>query len=275
MKNTLKIYSTLGIALVMFALTTAMSARAEDETPAEREINHQVSLLQGLTFGDYNGSITVKEVKAMGDIGIGTFDGLNGELIMLDGVIYRAAGDGSVEVVDDNETIPFCNVTFFDCDKSETLTNIQNISALKEVLDQKVNELGGNRFYFIRIDGTFNEMNVRSELAQTAPYQPLAKVLETDQTFFDYSNIKGTIVGLYCPKYMDRLNAVGWHFHFISDDRQSGGHILDLKFDSAELGWDFTDSFSMSLPTNEMFNNFDLTIDQSEDIKRVETGDGK
>ena len=62
-------------------------------------------------------------------------------------------------------------------------------------------------------------MQVRSELPQTEPYKPLAKVLETDQTFFDYENIKGTVVGLYCPEYMSDLNAVGWHFHFISEDR--------------------------------------------------------
>ena len=74
------------------------------------EVINQVSLLQGLTFGDYTGSVTVAELKKMGDIGIGTFDKLNGELIMLDGVVYRAAGDGSVEVVNDEETIPFADL---------------------------------------------------------------------------------------------------------------------------------------------------------------------
>ena len=42
------------------------------------EVINQVSLLQGLTFGDYTGSVTVAELKKMGDIGIGTFDKLNG-----------------------------------------------------------------------------------------------------------------------------------------------------------------------------------------------------
>lgn len=271
------------IGTAVCALITAMTLTAcvqvnvntAEAAAADRESVNQVSLLQGLTFGDYNGSRSAEEVKSMGDIGIGTFDALNGELIMLDGVIYRAAGDGSVEAVDDSETIPFCDVTWFDSDESETITDIQDIASLKEVLDKKVNELGTNRFYFIRIDGKFKEMNVRSELAQTEPYKPLAKVLETDQTFFDYSDIDGTVVGLYCPDYMDRLNAVGWHFHFISDDREKGGHMLDLKFDSGELKWDYTDGFSMILPENEMFSDFDLTVDQSEDIRRVETGDGE
>ena len=259
-------------ALLPAALTGCVKDASETNN---RESINQVSLLQGLTFGDYNGSLSAKEVKALGDTGIGTFDGLNGELVMLDGVIYRAAGDGSVEAVPDTETIPFCDVTFFDNDESHALTDIQDINALKEALDQKVDEFGSNRFYMVRIDGTFKEMNVRSELSQTKPYEPLAKVLETDQTFFDYTDIKGTVVGLYCPSYMDRLNAVGWHFHFISYDRKYGGHMLNLKFDSAEAKWDYTDGFSMVLPENEMFNDFDLTVDQSDDIKRVETGDGE
>ncbi len=249
-------------------------AGASGADSTDREVINQVSLLQGLTFGDYNGSVPVKRLKELGDIGIGTFDGLNGELIMLDGVVYRAAGDGSVEVVADEELIPFSNVTFFDEDESFDISAVESVDDLKALLDEKINALGSNYFYMVRIDGLFKEMNVRSELAQTEPYEPLATVLETDQTFFDYNDINGTVVGLYCPEYMNDINAVGWHFHFISDDRKSGGHILNLKVDNAKVGVDKTNGFSMILPDNEMFTDFDLTIDQSEDIKKVETGDG-
>lgn len=239
------------------------------------EVINQVSLLQGLTFGDYTGSVTVAELKKMGDIGIGTFDKLNGELIMLDGVVYRAAGDGSVEVVNDEETIPFADVTYFDNDEEQKADAVESIDALKELLNKKVEELGENRFYMVRIDGVFPEMHVRSELAQEKPYQPLAKVLETDQTFFDFEDVKGTVVGLYCPAYMNMLNAVGWHFHFISDDRQAGGHVVDLRGDKATIRWDYTQEFSMKLPDSEAFKDYDLTVDQSEDIKKVETGESK
>ena len=239
------------------------------------EVINQVSLLQGLTFGDYTGSVTVAELKKMGDIGIGTFDKLNGELIMLDGVVYRAAGDGSVEVVNDDETIPFADVTYFDNDEEQKADAVESIDALKELLNKKVEELGENRFYMVRIDGVFPEMHVRSELAQEKPYQPLAKVLETDQTFYDFEDVKGTVVGLYCPAYMNMLNAVGWHFHFISDDRQAGGHVVDLRGDKATIRWDYTQEFSMKLPDSEAFKDYDLTVDQSEDIKKVETGDSK
>ena len=246
------------------ATTTAASV-------PDRDTLFQVSLLQGLTFGDYHGSITVGELKEKGDTGLGTFDALNGELIMLDGTVYRAAGDGTVEAVPDDETIPFADVSFFDTDDTQTIENIPDYDALRELLNQKAAEMGGNRFYIIHIDGDFGEMNVRSEYQQEEPYRTLAEALEYDQTFYDYENITGTVVGLYCPPYMDRLNATGWHLHFISEDRTKGGHVLGLSVVMAQLSFDITDGFQMLLPETDMFAGFDLTVDQSEDIEKVET----
>ena len=236
-----------------------------------RDVIYQVSLLQGLTNGDYYGSVAVGELKQHGDTGIGTFNRLNGELIMLDGEVYRAAGDGSIEVVSDDETIPFSVVTFMDADESKKLNEVPDFDALQNELNKLVQQRGINRFYMIRIDGLFRKINVRSLRAQKEPYRRLMEVLAHDQTFFEYENIEGTMVGIYCPPYMSALNAVGWHLHFISDDKTKGGHVLDVNIADAVLTWDDTDGFEVRLPQNEMFAGFDLTIDQSEDIKKAET----
>ena len=263
----------LALSLFFIIFSNVCAQSSSDNIFFGRDVINQVSLLQGLTFGDYNGSVPVARLKELGDTGIGTFDALNGELIMLEGIVYRAAYDGSIEIVSDEETIPFSNVTFFDIDERIQVEDIDNVNTLKEVLNKKVSESGENSFYMVKVEGVFNTMNVRSELPQTKPYKPLAVVLETDQTFFDYENIEGTVVGLYCPPYMEDLNAVGWHFHFISEDRQAGGHVLDLSAEDVDVSIDRSDYFAIVLPNNEMFNNFDLTIDQSKDIKKVETGE--
>ena len=245
----------------------------EQTAETDRETIFQVSLLQGLTLGDYYGSVTVKDLKEKGDTGIGTFEGVNGELIMLDGEVYRAKSDGSVEVAPDEETIPFSNVTFFDADTTEEISAVANINDLKAYLNGKIEEFGKNRFYMIRIDGTFKKVSARSELKQEEPYKTLAEALSTDQREFDFDDAKGTVVGLYCPEYMNDLNAVGWHFHFVSEDKQKGGHVLDLDIDNAEVKWDNTDGFNMLLPETKMFPELDLTKDQSDDIKKVETNE--
>ena len=242
-----------------------------DTINQNRDVLYQVSLLQGLTYGDYHGSVTVAELKQHGDTGIGTFNRLNGELILLNDVVYRAAGDGSVETVSDDETIPFSVVTFMDADTSKNLEKIADYETLISELDQMVAARGINRFYMIRIDGTFRKVNVRSVYTQDEPYKPLVEVLQYDQTFFDYENIEGTVVGLYCPPYMSHLNATGWHMHFISKDKTKGGHVLGVEIANTELTWDDIDAFQVKLPQNAMFAGLDLTVDQSEDIKKIET----
>ena len=252
---------------------SAADSSKEGESKADRETIYQVSLLQGLTLGDYNGSVSVKELKQKGDTGIGTFEGVNGELIMVDGTVYRAKSDGSIETAPDDETIPFANVTFFDTDEKQDISGVSSIADLKKLLDEKVEKLGRNQFYMVRVDGTFKKMHARSELKQEKPYKPLAEALKTDQREFSWDNIEGTVVALYCPQYMKDLNAAGWHLHFVSKEKKYGGHVLELDVDKAELKIDCTQGFNMQLPDTEMFPTLDLTKDQSEDIKKVETKD--
>ena len=235
-----------------------------------QNVLYQVSLLQGLTNGDYYGSVTIAELKRHGDAGIGTFDALNGEMILLDGAVYRAASDGRIEAVSDAETTPFSVAAFMRADATKRFAEIPDVDALYNELNHMVEARGKNRFYMVRIDGLFREMHVRSVSAQKEPYKRLTEALACDQTLFDYEDIEGTMVGLYCPGYMSFLNAVGWHFHFITKDKTRGGHVLGLQIADAVSTWTDIDAFELRLPQNEMFSGFDLSIDQSKDIEKVE-----
>ncbi len=249
------------------------TAKAEKAETTNRETIYQVALLQSLTQGYYDGIIKVSELKEHGDIGIGTFEGVNGEMIVLDGKVYQALGDGTVQKAADDETVPFSNVTFFDSDEKEEISKIKDINALKDILTKTVEKNGKNMFCFVKLSGEFEKMNVRSELKQKKPYKTLDKALATDQREFNYKNIKGTVVALYCPDYMDGLNTPGWHFHFISDDKEKGGHILELAFDKAEAEYDITPEFDMCLSDNGDFQKMELAKDVSGAIKKVETNE--
>lgn len=240
---------------------------------SKKETLFQVALLQSLTQGYYDGMITVDSLKKHGDTGIGTFEGVNGEMIVLDGTVYQALGDGSVKVADDKETVPFSNVTFFEEDGKLTLTDIDSVNALKEKLTDMVNQKGKNLFYMVKVQGEFPQMLVRSELKQEKPYKSLDKALETDQREFTYENISGTVVALYCPDYMSGLNAAGWHFHFLSDDKTKGGHVLDLSFNTAEAVYDLTPTFAMYLPDDNDFQKMELAKNVDDAIKKVETNE--
>ena len=213
-------------------LTTAMlfnTASAAQNSKVEQETVYQVALLQSLTLGYFDGSITVGDLKTHGDTGIGTFEGLDGEMIFIDGVVYRANQNCEINVVDDNVTVPFTNVTFFDKDFSIKLSNVNDKESLEKILTASVNEHGTNSFYMVKIHGNFNEMLVRSELGQSKPYPTLVEALKLTQKERTFNNINGTLVALYCPDFMSSLNTPGWHLHFISDDRKFGGHVLGLN----------------------------------------------
>ncbi|MBR1604162.1 MAG: acetolactate decarboxylase [Synergistaceae bacterium] len=230
----------------------------------------QVALLQSLMQGEYDGIVTVGELKQYGDTGIGTFQGVNGEMIVLDGVVYRAIWDGSVEIAPDDETVPFSNVTFFDADIIKKNVSAASAAELKGALNAIVAEHGRNQFYMAKITGLMPSMLVRSELKQEEPYKPLGDALKTDQREFKYENIRGTVVALYCPDYMDGLNTAGWHLHFISADGKKGGHVLDLAVQDGNIELDIISEFAMVVPNRESFNNKTLAVDMKKEIEQVE-----
>ncbi|MCF0168583.1 MAG: acetolactate decarboxylase [Bacteroidales bacterium] len=237
----------------------------------DRDSLYQVSTLQALTASDYYGSVTIDKFLNHGDFGIGTFEGMEGEMIVLDGVCYQALADGSVAVPKTTDKIPFAAVSWFDKDIEIEFNSEYTFESLKTELNRIVASEGANTFYLMRLEGDFPEMKVRSISRQQEPYETLDKVVETSQMVFDYKNVKGTLIALYFPEYASGVNAAGWHMHFLSNEKDKGGHILGFTMAKGKMALDRTDSFQMILPDTDYFNNLDLT-GQDEAIGKVELG---
>jgi acetolactate decarboxylase len=250
------------VLTMLCVLASGVAVHAEESAATldgtNGDVLYQVALIQSLVQGYYDGIITVGELKQHGDTGIGTFEGLNGEMIVLDGTVYQAVADGSITIPADEETVPSGSVTFFDTDKTLTLSGISDMAALQESLNDVVSELGANCFYMVKIEGMFDSIKVRSEYKQEKPYRPFDEALAQDQTEFDYEDIRGTVVGLYYPDYMGDLNNTGWHFHFINEDRTLGGHVLQVSVAEAEAAFDMTDGFEMTLSREAVFQGMEL-----------------
>ena len=255
------------VAILLVCLFVGTSGYAAD---VDRETLSQVALLQSLAQGYFGGTVTVKDLRAMGDTGIGTFEGLNGEMIVLDGTVYQALGDGRVIVSPDKTIIPYATVTFFDNDITVGLKNIKNKADFESALNAAVQKHGANSFYMVKLPAEFSSILFRSEYGSQEPYPTLVEALKGKQTEFTEKNIKGTLVGLYCPSYMGELNSVGWHFHFISDDKKKGGHILELSIKEATAYLDQTDKFTMVLHDDKKFHDINLSKDMKEDIRSAE-----
>ena len=258
------------LAAIAAGLIASAPFTATNAAPAQdKETIYQVALLQSLTMGYFDGSVTVKDLKTHGDTGIGTFEGLNGEMIVLDGVVYQANQDCKINIMRDKDTVPFSNVTFFDKDFSVKLTNVADKESLEKIFSEQVDKHGRNSFYMIKLSGTFKEILVRSEAGAKEPYPTLVEALKT-QKELTLENVDGTIVGLYCPDFMSSLNSTGWHFHFITADKKLGGHVLGLNLANGEAQFDKTDAFNMNVPKKNNFHALNFNQDLKEDIRIAE-----
>ncbi len=231
------------LALLMVA-GWCVSCRSE---PVHETI-YQVATIDALKKGVYDGPTVVGDLKKRGDFGLGTVNGLDGEVVALDGQFYQVTADGKVHVLPDTAETPFAVVTFFDAEKQESLNGAKNLQDLEKLLDKVLP--GNAAFYAVRIEGTFSQMKVRSVPRQKKPYVPLAKALE-EQTVFSLKDVKGTMVGFRYPQNMNEVNVPGYHFHFVSEDKQSGGHVLDCSAENLLLKWDGCSDLWLTIPTGK------------------------
>ncbi len=214
------------------------------QSKTDRETLYQVGSLDDLQNGRLDGNLSVNGLLNHGDIGLGTFNALDGEMIVIAGKCYQARSDGTVAQVPSNELTPFAQVSRFDADGSEQVLGEMNLSMVEKLL--QVSLPSQSVFYVLRIDGMFENVTVRSVPKQSTPYPPLPDVI-ANQSVFNFDKMKGTMVGIWSPPEASGLSSAGFHFHFISDDRTKGGHVLDFKLQNLTAYWDSTSRYEVDL----------------------------
>lgn len=229
------------IVMVCFFFSVLVISAAFANPRIDRDTLYQGSTIEALLAGNYDGVASVEKIKSQGNLGLGTFAGLDGEMIILDGKVYKAAKNGKVTVEAGNVQSPFYAVTFFDADITKKIeASEMKLDSLKAELDQlrTRNDLP----YAIIIEGKFQSIKVRSVGPYEPPFPLLSEAIK-EQSVFEYSQISGKLVGFWLPAYMGNTNAAGYHLHFLSDDCQKGGHVLDLVITDADIRLDETPNF--------------------------------
>lgn len=266
----MKFFLGIGLAVVLVFCGASVYTHfvKTAPVPADQDTLYQVSTIDALMQGVFDGVQPVGELKKHGNFGIGTFEALDGEMIVLDGVVYQAKADGHISVASDNQTTPFATVTYFSSDQEARTDMPMNLSVFTATMEKRLPT--GNMIYAVRMHGTFPFMKVRSIPAQKEPYPTLAEAAK-NQSVYTYTDTTGTVLGFYTPVFFKGLNVAGYHLHYISDDKNTGGHILDLTVPpNTSVEYDITPGFAMGLPTSGDFTGADLSKDLSGDLAKVE-----
>lgn len=234
---------------------------------------YQVSTLQVLMLGYTNPVITVAELLEHGNIGLGTFKNIDGEMIVLDGVCYRAKDDGNIDVAEGDRGVPFSTVCYMDEVEPVEFGECRSVESLKGELNNIVDaHFGLNSMHMVRIEGEFEVVDARSESAYRSKHVSLKAILQKTQKAFKFQNIRGTLVGVFFPDYMDGINAAGWHFHFISEDRKNGGHVFEIVMLQGKGHISKINSIELKLPDEPAFDTYSLKQASNSEIADVEQG---
>lgn len=222
---------------------------------APESVIYQTSLMSALLSGVYDGSTRIADLLRKGDFGLGTFNRLDGELIAFDSQVYQLHSDGTAHPADPQQKTPFAVMTFF---KPQYLYEFERPVSREEihrVIDSEITS--DNQFCALRISGRFSRVETRTVPCQCRPYRSMPEVLGNQPTF-TFSQRGGELIGFRTPQYMQGINVAGYHEHFITDDREGGGHILDYALEKGTLTFGAISKLVVDLPQDSDFLNANL-----------------
>ncbi len=229
---------------------------------------YQSSTIGALLAGIYDGDVTIAELLEHGDFGLGTFNRLDGEMIVLDGVCYHLRADGSARVAAAQELTPFAVVTWFQPDAT-----IELASATREELAALVDHTipSENLLYALRIDGTFKTVSTRTVAEQSKPYPPLTEAA-AGQALAEFREVSGTLAGFRTPDYEQGISVAGYHLHFIDQERAHGGHVLGFELEQGRIQISASSDLQLSLPRSGAFLDAKFSLEHMAD--EIESAEG-
>jgi acetolactate decarboxylase len=216
---------------------------------------YQTSTIGALLDGVYDGDVTIGELLQHGDFGLGTFNHLDGEMVILDGVCYHLRADGSASVAGHADLTPFAVVTWFKTDRAIKAPAGSDRAAVTALIDKSVPTK--NLIYAIRITGSFAEVRTRTVMEQRPPYPPLTAAAEGQQET-TLRDVMGTLAGYRTPDYEQAINVAGYHLHFIDREHLHGGHVLDFRLGDGQIDIGIESDLHLSLPGTPQFRDANL-----------------
>ncbi len=205
----------------------------------------QVHTISTLMEGRYDGEVTVGDLRGRGSFGIGTLQGLDGEVVVLDGEFWNIGTDGVARVPPDDALVPFAVLTELDDPVTSTVDGPLPRAEFEAELHRRLPD--PDACWAVVATSRFTDVTFRSVARQTPPYRPFAEVLLTDEVLL-HGTLDATLVGFCFPDWASELDVPGFHFHMLSDDHATGGHVYDYTAGTTQVTLSRCRSMHLEVP---------------------------
>lgn len=208
---------------------------------------YQYSHYAALEQGCYDGALSIAELKQHGNLGLGTFNALDGELMVIENQYYHCSQGRALLALDD-QRLPWAAVTWFEKECSFSMDHIASLDALEAFILTQIPSR--NYPMAIKIKAVVRNICIGSVPKQTKPYKTIA-ALENDFVPMHFGDRRVDMAGFYAPHFMFPIKSSGIHLHCVDETRQIGGHVLsfDLLEGTAEV--QALQMFNLTLPNIE------------------------
>lgn len=232
----------------------------------------QTSLISSLMDGVYEDEMSIGELLSHGSFGIGTFNALDGEMIILDGQCFQLKGDGTTRPASMSQHTPYATVTNFVPSHRLEITGPLHRPDLSKLIDNLLPS--ANYMYALRISGHVDWVTTRTVVQQDKPYRPMVQATDGEQVV-RAEEIDGVFVGFRTPVYQQGISVPGCHVHFIDDTRTRGGHVVDFQIVTGAVEVCVGTDLRLRLPLTTEFERADLAPeDLAEQVARTEHAQG-
>jgi len=236
---------TLILAVAIALIGVVLFAAFYELTRPEQDTLYQVAAFNVFSAGNFDEDTTYADLAKYGDFGIGTLNGLNGEMIALDGKFYQIPAEGAPREIGSEEKTPYATVTFFSKDQSFQVVDLFSYAQLTAAINSTLPDY--DLIYAIRVHGYFDYVKMRSVPLQSKPYPTLAEAVK-NQTVFTLNGVEGTMIGFFFPESLSGVDFAGYHLHFLTDDRAFGGHLLECTIRNAVVEIDWMNNYRLLIP---------------------------
>lgn len=270
-RTALKVSFTMMLIAFLIATAFSFSGVAFTQEPDARstsallrsdraETYFQYSIWGAFVNRVFDGKFTIAELKSRGNVGLGSFNRLDGEMVMLDSTVYKVNENGLVTVSAEDELMVYANAAFFEEDYSFEIPSVASFEMFRQILGDRLPSR--NYFYAFKVSGDFKKMKCGGLAKQSPPYTEGLDVLIPNRPIYEREDFKGTLVGFFCPAFIGDINVAGFHFHFISDDKKFGGHVMEFEAANLKVSLDEMRQYDFMLPESSDFPQvqFDKTF---------------